>query len=75
MTWHPYQLNSVMFDQLHEGMMAVPDQFRGDLIFAKCLNCSSSQWIEHQSLSGKDLSAELEAPLSVAVTKQWLTKT
>jgi hypothetical protein len=27
MTWHPYQLNSVMFGQLYEGLVAVPDHF------------------------------------------------
>jgi hypothetical protein len=27
MTQHPYQLNSILFGQLHEGLMAVPDQF------------------------------------------------
>jgi hypothetical protein len=27
MTWHPYQLNSVMFNQLCEGLMAVLDLF------------------------------------------------
>jgi hypothetical protein len=27
MTWHPYQLNSVMFGQLYEGLVAVADKF------------------------------------------------
>jgi hypothetical protein len=39
-TWHPYQFNSIVFGQLYEGLMAVPDQFWGDLVFAKCFNCS-----------------------------------
>jgi hypothetical protein len=26
-TRHPYQLNSVMFGHLHEGLMAVPNQY------------------------------------------------
>jgi hypothetical protein len=38
MTWHPYQLNSVMFGQLYEGLAAVPVQFWGDLVFVKCFN-------------------------------------
>jgi hypothetical protein len=40
MTWHPYQLNFVMFGQLYEGLIAIADQFWGDLVFAKCFNCS-----------------------------------
>jgi hypothetical protein len=44
MTWHPYQLNPVMFGQLYEGFMADPDQFWGDLVFVKCFNCSLTVW-------------------------------
>jgi hypothetical protein len=40
MTWHPYQLNPVLSGQLYEGLVAVPDQFGGDLVFAECFNCS-----------------------------------
>ncbi|PNF30917.1 Allatostatin-A receptor, partial [Cryptotermes secundus] len=32
MTWYPHQLNSVMFGQLSEGLVAVPDQLRGDML-------------------------------------------
>jgi hypothetical protein len=31
-TWHPYQLNSVMFSQFCKGLMAVPNQFQVDLV-------------------------------------------
>jgi hypothetical protein len=31
-TWHPHQLYSIMFGQLHEGLVAVPDQFWGDVV-------------------------------------------
>jgi hypothetical protein len=44
MIWHPYQLNSVMSGQLCEGLVAVPDQFWGDLMFAKRFNCSLTVW-------------------------------
>jgi hypothetical protein len=27
MGWHSYQLYSVMFGQLHEGLVEIPDQF------------------------------------------------
>jgi hypothetical protein len=26
-TWHPYQLNAVLFSQFHEELIAVPNQF------------------------------------------------
>jgi hypothetical protein len=38
MTWHPYQLYSVRFSELHEEFVAVPDQFRGDLVVAQSFN-------------------------------------
>jgi hypothetical protein len=44
MTQHPYQLNSILFGQLHEGLMAVPDQFWGDTLVAKSFNCSLTIW-------------------------------
>jgi hypothetical protein len=44
MTWHPYQLNPVIFDQLCEGLVAVPDQLWGDLVIAKCFNCNLIVW-------------------------------
>jgi hypothetical protein len=44
MSWHPYLLNCVMSGQLQDGLVAVPDQFRGDLMFAKCFNCSLTVW-------------------------------
>jgi hypothetical protein len=31
-TWHPYQLNSVMSGQLYEGLVAVPDLFGQDTL-------------------------------------------
>jgi hypothetical protein len=37
---HPHQLNYVMFSQFHEGLMAVSDQFWGDLVIVKCFNCN-----------------------------------
>lgn len=36
---HPYQLDSLMFGQLHEGMMAFPRQFLVNLVIVKCFNC------------------------------------
>jgi hypothetical protein len=35
MTWQPYPLYSVMFGQLHEGLVAVPDHFWSDLVVAQ----------------------------------------
>jgi hypothetical protein len=32
MTWQPYQLSTVMFDQLYEGLVAIPDQFSGETL-------------------------------------------
>jgi hypothetical protein len=40
MTWYPYQLNSVMFRQLYEELVAVPGQVWDDLVFTMCFNCS-----------------------------------
>jgi hypothetical protein len=44
MTWHPYQLNPVLSDQLYKGLVAIPDQFGSDLVFVKCFNCSLTVW-------------------------------
>jgi hypothetical protein len=44
MTCHPYQLKSVLSGQLYKGLVAVPDQFGSDLVFAKCFNCSLTVW-------------------------------
>jgi hypothetical protein len=35
-----HKLNCIMFGQLHEGLMAVPNQFLVDLVIVKCFNCS-----------------------------------
>jgi hypothetical protein len=40
MTRHPYQIYSIMFSQLHEGLAAVPDQFRGIPVAAQGFNLS-----------------------------------
>jgi hypothetical protein len=40
MAQHPYQLNSLMFSQLHEGLMALPRQFLVHLVIVKCFYCS-----------------------------------
>jgi hypothetical protein len=36
-TWHPYQLNSVMFSQFRKGLMAVPLYFWINPVIVKCL--------------------------------------
>jgi hypothetical protein len=42
MTWHSYQLNPFLSDQLYKGLVAVPDQFGSDLVFAKWFVSSHS---------------------------------
>jgi hypothetical protein len=44
MTWHLYQLYSVMFCQLYEGLVAVPDQFWIDPRVAQLFNRSLAIW-------------------------------
>jgi hypothetical protein len=40
MIWQPYQLYSLIFGQLHEELVSVPDQFQGDMVFAHSFNRS-----------------------------------
>jgi hypothetical protein len=42
MTWHPYQLNPVVFSQLYEGLVAVRNQF---LVFCCLLIALIAAWL------------------------------
>lgn len=44
MSQRSYQLNFVMFGHLHEGSMAVPNQFWVDLVIAKWVTCCLTIW-------------------------------
>jgi hypothetical protein len=60
-------LNPVLSGQLYEGLVAVPDQFRGDLVFAECFNCRISiARIRYQKTSSEVTAEELSSWKDVA---------